>query len=118
LGSIPMVNPFPVTLALSEAATVAFGAELVIGKLWVHPRKWLYVLVTGCVVLGVLFMAWSGYYAFFGPYEVEPRLSEITHIPNPWYAFYASILIVNIAIVLVTLILVSVIGILLWRQKS
>lgn len=124
LGSVPMYSPFPVTLVLSTAATVVFGAELVIAALWVHPRRWLYALLGSCVALGTALMAWSGYYALYGPNEVEPRIEGMRHIgirtpitPDPWYHFYSFVFLGNVAIALVTLVLVLVFGIVLWRQK-
>lgn len=124
LGSIPIDNQLPTTLVLSTAVTIVFGAELVIATLWVHPRRWLYVLLAGCVALGALLMAWSGYYALYGPPSVEPRLEGVRRIGiptpsirDPWSVFYGSMLYVNAAIVLLAPILVLVLGILLWRRR-
>src|SRR5262249_55237782 len=113
-----MFNPFPITFAVSAAATAVFGVELAIARVRIHPRTWLYMLLTGCVVLGAALMAWSGYYALYGPYEVDPRVYLTPPMPNPWFALYEVALIVNIAIVLLTVIGVIVMGRLLQKQKA
>lgn len=118
LGSVPVFSPFPMMFLLSTAATVIFGVELVIAALRIHPRTWLYALLVSCVAVGAVLMAWSGYYALFGPPEVSNPRAYFPYIPDPWYDFYRSVLFVNAAIVLLTLILVIVFGILLWRQKG
>lgn len=121
LGSVPLYSPFPMMLVLSAVATVAFGARLVIARVRVHPRTWLYVLLGICVALGAAFMAWSGYSALYGPYEVSNPRAFWPHVPDAsyaaWYDLYRSVLFVNVAIVLVTPTLVLVFGIVLWRQK-
>ena len=117
LGSIPLYNPFPMILVLSTVATVAFGAELVIARLRVHPRTWLYVLLAGCVGLGAVLMAWSGYYALYGPTGAVPRF-YISGIHDPWYDFYRTVWYANAAIVFLAPMLVMVFGIVLWRQKK
>lgn len=116
-GSIPINNPFPTTLVLSTVATVAFGVELAIATFRVHPRKWLYVLLAGCVALGVMLMAWSGYYALLGPTEVDPLIYPST-VHNHWYDIYLRVWEVHIAIALLTLILLLVNGLLLRKQKA
>lgn len=117
LLSIPLNNPFPTTLALSAVATAAFGVELAIAKLRVHPRKWMYVLLTCSVVLGVMLIVWSGYFAVYGPASAEPRL-HISGIRGPYYVFYATVWYVNIVIALLTLVLVLVTGKLLQKEKG
>ena len=114
----PMFNPFPITFALSAVATVVFGVELAIARMRIHPRTWLYVLLAGCVVLGAALMAWSGYYALYGPYEVDWRVYFTPPMPNPWFALYEVALIVNIAIVLLTIIGVIVTGRVMQKQKA
>lgn len=116
LGSIPIDNPFPLTLVLSTAATAVFGAELVIAALRVHRRTWMYVFLAGCVILGAALMAWSGYYALHGPPAVDPLMYP-TIIRNPWFDFYVQVKNATIETGLLTLILVLVLGIVLWRQK-
>lgn len=106
----PMFNPFPITFALSAVATAVFGVELAIARMRIHPRTWLYMLLTGCVVLGAALMTWSGYYALYGPYQADWRVYFTPPMPNPWFALYEVALFVNIAIVLLTIIGVIVTG--------
>jgi hypothetical protein len=117
LLSIPIGNPFPGTLGLSAAAIAAFGVELAIARLRVHPRKWLYVLLLSCVALAAILAVWSGYYARYGPPFVEPRNLR-TGAHNSYYDFYTMVLVMNLVLVLVIFLLVLGIGILLRRHNE
>ena len=117
LLSIPLDNPFPVTFGLSAAAIAAVGVELAIATLRVHPRKWLYVLMLSCVALAAILAVWSGYYARYGPPDVEPRNIR-TGMHNPYWDFYKNVSVMNFVIILVIVILVPVIGMLLRRHNE
>jgi hypothetical protein len=117
LLSIPIDNPFPVTLGLSAAAIAAFGVELALAKLRVHPRKWLYVLMLSCVALAALLAVWSGYYARYGPPFAEP-IFHSSGMHNPYYDFYRILWVVNVVLVLVIVVQLLVTGILLRRQNE
>lgn len=120
----PLYSPFPVTLTLSAVATCAFIVELVIARLRVHPSIGMYVLLASCIALGVILMAWSGYFALNGPATVArmmPRFHLGVRLPdirNPWYDFYTAMWYVNFAIAFLTLILPVSIAISLRKYKE
>ena len=117
LLSIPIDNPFPVTLGLSAAAIAAFGVELVIAKLRVHPRKRVYVLMLSCVALAAILAVWSGYYSRYGPPFADPRNFR-TGVHNPYWDFYKIVSVMNFVMVLLIFQLVFRIGILLRRHNE
>jgi hypothetical protein len=117
LLSLPISNPFPGTLGLCAAAIAAFGVELAIAKLRVHPRKWLYVLMLSCMALAALLAVWSGYYARYGPTDVEPRNIR-TGMRTPYFDLYKNVLVMNIVLVLLIFLLVLGIGIFLIRHNE
>jgi hypothetical protein len=117
LLSIPLGNPFPGTLGLSAAAIAAFGVELAIARLRVHPRKWLYVLLLSCVALAAILAVWSGYYARYGPPFVEPRNIR-TGVHNPYWDFYKIVSVMHFVMVLLIFQPVFMIGILLRRHNE
>jgi uncharacterized membrane protein YqjE len=116
LLSIPINNPFPVTLALSAAAIAIFGIELAVAKLHIHPQNRMYFFMVSCLALGVILAVWSGYYALQGPSAAEPIIHG-SGAHNTYYDFYANVWAANVAIFLVMSILVLVIGIALTRQR-
>src|SRR5712672_3633175 len=111
LLSIPLENPFPGTLGLSAAAIAAFGVELALAKLRVHPRKWLYALMLSCLALAAILAVWSGYYSRYGPPVAEP-IFHSSGMHNPYYDFYIIVWVVNVVIALVIVVLVLLIGML------
>ncbi len=116
LLSIPINNPFPVTLALSAAAIAIFGIELAVAKLHVHPQSRMYFFMISCLALGVILAIWSGYYALQGPPAAEPIIhSSGAH--NTYYDFYTNVWAANIVIFLVMSILVLVTGIALTMHR-
>jgi hypothetical protein len=117
LLALPIANPFPVTLGLSVAAIVAFGVELALAKLRVHPRKWLYVLMASCVALAALLAVWSGYYARYGPPDVVPRNIR-TGMRNPYWDLYKNVSVMNFVMALLIFQLVFMIGMLLRRHNE
>ncbi len=98
LLSLPLDNPFPVTLRLSAAAIAAFGVEVALAKLRVHPRKWLYMLMLSCMALAAILAVWSAYYARYGPPVAAPRHPRIG-MHDPYYDFYTMMLVINVVIV-------------------
>ena len=98
LLSIPIDNPFPGTLRLSAAAIAAFGVEVALAKLRVHPRKWLYMLMLSCMALAAILAVWSAYYARYGPPVAAPRHPRIG-MHDPYYDFYTMMLVINVVIV-------------------
>ena len=117
LLSIPIDNPFPVTLGLSAAAIAAFGVELAIAKLRVHPRKRVYVLMLSCVALAAILAVWSGYYSRYGPPFADPRNIR-TGVHNPYWDFYKIVSVMNFVMVLLIFQLVFMIGMLLRRHNE
>jgi hypothetical protein len=117
LLSIPIGNPFPVTLGLSAAAIAAFGVELALAKLRVHPRKRVYVLMLSCLALAALLAVWSGYYSRYGPPFADPRNIR-TGVHNPYWDFYKIVSVMNFVMVLLIFQLVFMIGILLRRHNE
>jgi hypothetical protein len=117
LLSLPIDNPFPGTLGLSAAAIAAFGVEVALAKLRVHPRKWLYVLMLSCMALAAILAVWSAYYARYGPPVAAPRHPR-TGMHDPYYDFYTMMLVINVVIVLVIFLLVLGIGMLLIRHNE
>jgi len=117
LLSIPLDNPFPVTFGLRAAAIAAFGVELVLAKLRVHPRKRVYVLMLSCVALAAILAVWSGYYSRYGPPFADPRNIR-TGVHNPYWDFYKIVSVMNFVMVLLIFQLVFMIGMLLRRHNE
>jgi drug/metabolite transporter (DMT)-like permease len=111
-------NPFPVTLILSVIAIAVFGIELAIARSSVHPRKWVYFLIAGCLIIGVMLAAWSSYYTLYGPSFAAANPTFHGSADLAYFNFYWSVSRrVNPIIVLVMSAMILVTCILLITQK-